>query len=96
MGSVLEHGLSLALPCASSRSDPLEEEGEERNAQTEGQSMDHETAASWGSQRNGLGSNNDQVHLVQLSSEGSPVHPRAPSLCDASSQENYSSFDAHL
>ena len=82
MGSVLEHGPSRALPCASSRSDPLEE-GEERNAQTEGQSMNHETAASWGSQRNGHGSNNDQVRLVELSSEGSPVHPRAPSLCDA-------------
>ena len=82
-GSVLEHGPSPALPCASSRSDPLEEGEVEGSAQTEGRSTDHETEASLGSQRAGHGSNSGQVHRAEPSCEGSPVHPKAPSLYDA-------------
>lgn len=79
-GSVLVHGPSPALPSASSRNDPFEE-GAGGSAQTEGQSVNHERAASCGSQGNGCGGNSD--HLTQLSCEGSLVHSTTPSLSDA-------------
>ena len=81
-GSGLELGPSPALPCASSRSGPSEE-GAAGSAQMEGQSMDHETEASWDGQGNGRGSSDDRVRQAELSFEGNRVPPAAPSLCDA-------------